>query len=64
MNNRNVENDERNNNPDNSKPISTIKQIYAMSKNTNVRDKYANIEIYKMLVDNRSMFFYIKVDIR
>ena len=47
-NNRNVENDEINNNPDNSKPISTIKQIYAMCKNTNVMDKYANIEIYKM----------------
>ena len=58
-NNRNVENDEINNNPDNSKPISTIKQIYAMCKNTNVMDKYANIEICKMLVDNRSMFFYI-----
>lgn len=58
-NNRNVENDERNNNSFKSKPISTIKQIYAMCKNTNVRDKYANIEIYKMLVDNRSMFFYI-----
>ncbi|WP_454960960.1 hypothetical protein [Capnocytophaga leadbetteri] len=58
-NNENIENDEINNNPDNSKPISTIKQIYAMCKNTNVRDKYANIEICKMLVDNRSMFFYI-----
>ena len=58
-NNGNIENDEINNNPDNSKPISTIKQIYAMCKNTNVRDKYANIEICKMLVDNRSMFFYI-----
>ena len=58
-NNRNVGNNEINNNPDNSKPISTIKQIYAMCKNTNVRDKYVNIEIYKMLVDNRSMFFYI-----
>ena len=58
-NNRNVENDEMNNNPDNSKPISTIKQIYAMCKNINVRDKYANIEICKMLVDNRSMFFYV-----
>ena len=58
-NNGNIENDEINNNPDNSKPISTIKQIYAMCKNTNVMDKYANIEICKMLVDNRSMFFYI-----
>jgi len=58
-NNRNVGNNEINNNPDNSKPISTIKQIYAMCKNINVIDKYANIEIYKMLVDNRSMFFYI-----
>lgn len=58
-NNGYIENDEINNNSDNSKPISTIKQIYAMCKNTNVRDKYVNIEIYKMLVDNRSMFFYI-----
>ena len=62
-NNRNVENDEINNNPDNSKPISTIKQIYAMCKNTNVMDKYANIEIYKMLLDNRSIPFYINDDI-
>lgn len=62
-NNRNVENDEINNNPDNSKPISTIKQIYAMCKNTNVMDQYANIEIYRMLVDNRSISFYINDNI-
>ncbi len=48
------------NSSNSSKPISTIKQIYAMCKNINVRDKYADIEIYKMLVDNRSMFFYKK----
>lgn len=55
--NRNNEiNDER----EKVKKINTILQLYAMCKSKNIRDKYGEFEIFKMLVDERSLFFYTK----